>query len=158
MDLIYVVDTSSWIDLTRIYPIANFRNLWENLSELVQTDRIKAPTQVKSEIEKGRDSDLLEWCKTNKQMFVDDPQLVPLAAGVVHEHPGLVPPHKSGEAADPFLIALAMFLRGGISNSSVLLVTEENRHSGIKIPRIAQKYDIESIGIVELIIREGWEF
>lgn len=107
MAFVYIVDSSSWIDLAHLYPRANFGQLWASLSGLVIEGRIKAPYQVREEISKGGDVELTEWCRQNKAMFVNDKYMIPLAADVVRRHPRLVKPHKSGEEADPFLIALA---------------------------------------------------
>ena len=120
--------------------------------------RLKAPYQVRAEIAKGRDAELTEWCKQNKILFVNSKYMIPLAADVVRRHPRLVKPHKSGEEADPFLIALALILRNNIDTPEVVIVTQESARSEIKIPRVAREYGFESIKLLDLIRRERWRF
>lgn len=110
MALIYVVDSNSWIDLAQLYPEQSFGQLWANMARLVRAERIISPYQVKTEIARGRDANLMEWCRQNKELFVNDVDLVPRAAAVVRRYPRLVNPNKSRDAADPFLIALAQRL------------------------------------------------
>lgn len=157
MTIIYIVDTSSWIDLSHNYPHYNFVGLWSNLENLITNDRIKTPRQVKNEIMAGKDEDLTNWCRRNKSMFVDDVQVTVVAHNITQEHPELVNPDKSNEEADPFLIALARFLNGK-DDSNAIIVTQESTRSRIKIPHIASVYGVDSISLVGLITQEGWRF
>jgi hypothetical protein len=51
--VVYCADTSALIDMKNTYPMATFRTLWRNLSELVETGRFIAPPQVLEELDEA---------------------------------------------------------------------------------------------------------
>jgi len=52
---IYIIDTSSLIEMKNRYPKKNFPSLWEKVEELISKNRLISPLEVRKEIEKGDD-------------------------------------------------------------------------------------------------------
>ena len=59
---IYIIDTSSLIEMKERYPKNNFPTLWNKVEKLIQDERLITHIEVKKEIEKG-DDELKEWIK-----------------------------------------------------------------------------------------------
>jgi hypothetical protein len=68
IDHLYIIDSSSLIEIKRRYPISTLPGIWEDLHALVQRDQLIAPMEVKREILQG-DDELVEWAKTHEKMF-----------------------------------------------------------------------------------------
>lgn len=91
---VYVVDTSSWIELSRRHPVAARQAVWNGINTLVRQERIKAPWGVREEILQGSD-DLCSWIMDRLQIFIaHDKELVRLATKINEEFPKMVNPNK----------------------------------------------------------------
>jgi len=65
---VYVIDTSSLIDLRVYYPQHIFPSVWKNLDRLVTENRMISSKTVLEEVSR-QDDNLLEWCKSNNNVF-----------------------------------------------------------------------------------------
>ena len=54
-------------------------------------------------------------------------------------------------SGDAFLIATAM-------KYGLIVITEENPDSPVKIPQVCKSYGIDAVNITELSEKEGWKF
>lgn len=159
MSSIYILDTSTWIDLFQRYPKDVFSGLWTNIENLIKKQRILSPKQVLKELEQGADDELTKWCKTKNRMFLDSNSIViGYAIEVIHNYPNLVNPYATREEADPFIIALARSLESNLTSSTPVIVTEENATKADRIPYVAQKYGLSSLKLIGMFQAEKWKF
>jgi len=161
MDDIYVFDTSSWIEAGQHYPQITFSKLWDVYFQgLIRNNRLIAPREVFNEIVPKKGPEVYKYCNSNKRTFVNYSQeLFPLVTEILAQHRALIQPNKRSAQADPFVIALARLTKSNnITNSGVLIVTQENAADRNKIPFVGRFYGIECIKLVDLFQREGWKF
>lgn len=89
----------------------------------------------------------------------NDDATVARATEITHRYPHLTGSGDRHSCADPYLIALALSIKNGVDDDSLpIIVTEENRASGTKIPKTADKCGVESCSTVGMFEREGWTF
>ena len=70
---------------------------------------------------------------------------------IVNEHPELLNFTNMKSSGDAFLIATAM-------KYEIAVITEENKNSPKKIPKICEAYNIPCYNVTELAEKEGWTF
>lgn len=157
MIVLYIVDTSEWINLFRLYPKTIFFGLWENIEDLISNKRIISPKIVLDEIKKGYD-DLEEWCKKHPKMFYNPPRIREQAMNIVNKHPTLIKRNIPYEIADPYVIALAVFYKRSVEDYTPIIVTGENVDKESRIPYVARDYDIRACKLLEMFKMEGWKF
>ena len=152
---IYVIDSSSLINLLQHVPMDVFPSVWRKLESKIEDRQLIAPKEVLNEI-RQKDDDLLEWAKKHLGVFVEDStELADLASELARENPNAAKSKQRGEA-DLWVIALARLKSEG-SLATPVIVTQEKRR-GHQIPRISEKYGIDSIGILDMFRRENWKF
>lgn len=71
--------------------------------------------------------------------------------------PKIVDPNKTGPVADPFIIALALFYKNGISGQEPVILTQERNREN-RIPFVADHYNVSSLNLLELFNAENWTF
>lgn len=149
----YTIDTSILIMLTRRNPRDVFPSVWMPLERLIDDRRACICSEALDETSRGDDG-LHEWA-TESESFLcppDRPEL-DLAQAIAEIYPGWARVEQN--AADPFVVAHAI-------RHQRVVVTDERRAGAnvhahnIKIPNVADTYDIETIDFVELARREGW--
>ena len=156
---VYVVDTSTWIHLDKVYPASVFPSLARRCEEMIRGRRMLSHRTVLDEIRMGND-ELVMWADQHRRAFVARTGATDArAAGIARDHPSLGG-YKSGhDRADPYLIALALSIREGIDGGPVpVIVTEESQGRDKRIPRVAGAYGIDSCSTLDMFRREGWAF
>jgi hypothetical protein len=164
--VIYVVDTSSLVNVQRTYPRAVFPGLWQQLTGLAGSGRLISTREVFNELKEGADDEILGWAKAQKSMFQDpDDEQIAVAREIVNDprFGQLFDIDAEMPEADPFVIALAFRLqrRDAMSLTEYVVVADEARAKPgkkPKIPNVCAEYGLECIGILEMCLREGWEF
>ena len=68
--LIYIIDTSSLIELNKHNPMDIYHTPWKKMDGLVRSKRIFAPKEVLDEIKRFDDA-LANWAKKHPGMFKD---------------------------------------------------------------------------------------
>lgn len=153
----YVIDTSALIDMADSYPESAFGGVWERLSSLAGAKRALAPVQVSAEVR--RPEFLRQRCDENEAMFITTTRNAwDLARRVTKEFPKLVDSDTPGSQADPFIVALAVTLKGSLPGDEPLIITHEDPHKLNKIPSIAKSFGVESDRMTGIFEREGWKF
>ena len=158
----YIMDTSSLVELNRHNPIDVFPSVWNNLESLVIKGFLVAPLEVLSEI-KERDDELAKWVKKNNGLFHRSTEKqIEIVKDILKNYSALVK-EDSKYDADAWVIALAVEMAEDSQQTLIqikrIVVTEERlRGDKIRIPYVRQKYNIESIGIIEMFRIEGWKF
>ncbi|MCX7871459.1 MAG: DUF4411 family protein [bacterium] len=67
MKYIYIIDTSSLIEMKDKYPEIIFPSIWKKMEELFEQERLIAPEEVKDEL---MDKELKKWIENKKEMFI----------------------------------------------------------------------------------------
>jgi hypothetical protein len=170
---IYIIDTSSLIEMKNRYPKKNFPSLWEKVEELISKNRLISPLEVRKEIERG-DDELSKWVKNKKinKMFIKPDSLqMQKAKEIIKKYDPLAEVEKPDNLnADPFLIALALVKKELSKKELVamklfkdnvtidyIIITEESIKPN-KIPSICKDLGINCIKLLKMIDLEGWSF
>jgi hypothetical protein len=159
---IYIIDTSSLIELNKHNPMDIYQTPWKKMNALVKSGRLFAPREVLDEINRFDDV-LAEWAKDNNKMFIDpSEQQIKITKEILKKYPSLI---KKGKryAADPWVIALAIEMIRSPQKTLIeikrIVVTEEKiRGNRVRIPYVCQEYTVEAIDILDMFRREGWKF
>lgn len=150
----YCLDTSALVEpWQRHYPHDLFEPVWEALGDLIVAGHVRAPVEVRRELERQSDG-LLKWANGWEGLFedVDEAQLK-ASKEIVNKYPSLVKPNSTKSQADPFVIALAE-VRG------VAVITYETRakkNEAPKIPNVCEDRKIKMVTFVELLRAEGFK-
>lgn len=147
-------DTSALVEpWVRLYPPEIFQPVWDMLAKLAGNGSIRAPVDVRIELEEQKD-DLCKWAKGLKGLFVDpDATLLAKAKEIVNAHEGLIKPHSTKSAADPFVIALAEI--NGVPVATYETAAKVN--SAPKIPNVCTARGIRVVSLVEVLRAEGFK-
>ena len=153
-DDIYCIDTSSIIELNR-YPRGLFPGVWRELGKLIEIGRLIAPREVRREIMIGTD-ELVSWAKRNRKMFRKfDQTQKKIVDSIMAKFSDRFDLEKETPEADPFVVALAIATRESGLFAKCIVVTDEGKN---KLSFVCRHYGIESIKILQLFEREGWQF
>ncbi|MEM2857305.1 MAG: DUF4411 family protein [Candidatus Nitrosocaldaceae archaeon] len=163
---IYIIDTSSLIDLIKWYPRKNFKSLWGKVEELITNNRLKAPIQVFNEVNRG-DDELTSWCEKWKDKLFDNLNTIKYVEQITNKYPNLSKINKryKDECADPYIIALAKYYKeqstfddDRLSYRKPIVISEESNRKEHSLTTVCEKEDIETISISKLATKEGWIF
>jgi len=159
---VYIIDSSSLIELNKHHAMDVFVSVWKNISELIKNDKLIAPREVLKEIESFDDS-LAIWAKKQKKLFKNPTtRQIEIVQEILREYPSIVN-IDAKHSADPWVIALAIEQSTNPQQTLFqikrIVVTEEKlRGKKVRIPFICQNKKIESIDLVDLFRTEGWKF
>ena len=158
----YIMDSSSLIELNRHNPVDIFPSLWKNMESLISKGLLVAPIEVLNEITE-RDDQLAKWAKEQTSFFRAPTQRqIEILKDVLKAYPSMVREDRKYDA-DPWVIALAKEMiadpQQTLTSIKRIVVTEEKlRGERVRIPYVCQKYNIDSIDIIEMFRIEGWRF
>ena len=147
----YIMDTCSIISQKPDEPHRRlvYKTLWEKIDELVRGQAIVICSEIQDEIE---DDSLKQWIlETQCHVLHIDDSVQQLVAKISNEHPELLDFKNTKSSSDVFLIATAMKYK-------IAVITEENKTSPKKIPKICDAYGIACYNVTELAEIEGWRF
>lgn len=151
----YTIDTNIVVTLNRDQPRDIYASVWDALEALISEGRCVMNREAYEELVHV-DDECAPWAKA-QDGFVQDTTADELAAvdAITTDHPGWV--QESKNAADPFVIAQA-------AEQELVVVTFERRKGpgtedhNLKIPNVADEWDVECIDFKELARREAWVF
>jgi hypothetical protein len=126
---IYVVDTSAWINAWRLYPPDLFRRIWSNIGDLVAHGSVRAPDEVLIELKRGTDTLVEHLSQWPDLAYPLDAALQGSVREVLSRYQ-LQDPDSDRSRADPFVVALALSLKG------VVVSNEKASRPGSARPRI----------------------
>lgn len=159
---IYIIDASSLIALNIHNPIDVFPSVWVKLATLISKDFLVSPKEVLKEIH-DKDSKLSDWVKKQKNLFKEPTQRqLEIVGEILSNYPSIIKVDRK-TAADPFVIALAVEIatrkQKTLFEVKRIVVTEERLVGNkIRIPFICQKYNIDSVNVVDMFRTEGITF
>jgi len=158
----YIMDSSSLIDLNKHSPIDVFPSVWKNLKSLISQGRLVAPLEVLNEITQ-MDDQLSKWVKEQANFFRDPTEKqIEIVKDILKSYPSMVREDREYDA-DSWVIALAIEMKNDTQQTLMpikrIIVTEEKiRGERVRIPYVCQKYQVDSIDIIEMFRFEGWKF
>ncbi len=133
---IYVIDSSSLIELHHHNPMDVYPTIWQHLEALIKETRVVAPREVLDEIV-IRDDKLAEWVKVHKKLFLDlTYEQIKILKDTLEEYSSLLREDRRYDA-DAFVITLAktMASQKTLTNMKIVVITEEKaRGNKINIP------------------------
>ena len=154
---IYVIDSSSLIDLFKHYYLGNFPTLWSHFDNLVSNGNLVSVKEVLNEV-KDRNDRLAKWAKQNKNFFSKPSQtelsFVKQIFQVQHFHRIVKERErlKGKPVADPFVISAAKVIKACV-------VTEEAfKPNASKIPNVCKHFNIPVVNLQQFMINENWTF
>lgn len=136
---IWVIDTSSVIEIKHVAPKSDWKTIFQDLTAMVTAGSLVYPKQVIDELKAGsltRGYDRpYEWAKKNAKHATRHGNLFTELSEVMC-HPTasrVVDPNKAFgvEEADPYVLALAVHLKN--NGNSVTVITEESRSTPQKL-------------------------
>ena len=160
--IIYIIDSSSLIELNKHNPMDVYPGVWQKMEELIKNERIFAPREVLNEIEEYDDL-LAEWGKEHKKMFIEPTtEQIKIVKEILRRYPSMIKLDKKN-CADPWIIALAIEMNRNKQQTIIeikrIVVTEEKiRGNRVRIPLICNEYNVEAIDIIDMFRKEGWKF
>jgi len=149
----YVIDTSTFIQIFKMYPQDIFRNLWLKFEEYLATEIIISHEEVYNELSEKSD-ELSKWSKLRKSSFYRHAfeAETEFITQIGIKYPNfIIKPKKY--YADPWIIAQAKVKK-------LKIITEEriNRNSE-RIPKIAKEmFEVECVSLIDLMKKESWTF
>jgi hypothetical protein len=129
--LIWVIDTSSICQIRRSIQNSEKPNVFSQLTARVERGAVVFVKQVVDELERaaeGKDvDDQLAWAQRNRGLATRIAPSLDEVKEVLAKVPTVIDAEKDSgaEEADPYLLALAMKLRG--EEKDARIITEENR-------------------------------
>jgi hypothetical protein len=160
-DPVWVVDTSSIIEIRRSVPNAQRRHLFSRLTALVAEGRLKFPKQVVEELRRAARPDapdpLLEWAEKEESDACSTELPYSKVKEVIGRVPDVLDPDKDSGAdeADPYVLALAAAIRE--QGLDARIVTQETKDSPRKtsLNTAAGVLGIPSVPLRGLLHAEG---
>lgn len=137
---IWVIDTSSIIEIRQKYKKEDQIIIYDKLSSLINQERLVYPVQVFDELDRATNKKKID--KDLPYKFAKETKKEATRFGYQHEyltevlsHPEvstIVDHEKVGvEEADPYILALAVYLKN--NNMDVTVITEEKNDTPFKI-------------------------
>jgi hypothetical protein len=149
-------DTSSVINGRRdLLPPVVFRSVWLNVEAAIAAGEVRSIDVVRDELS-TRDDDVHAWARTQEGLFVPLDDTVQRATReVLAAHPKLMGRGGGRNAADPFVIGLAM-ARGGV------VVTQETMSGNVvnkpRIPDVCQALGVPWTNLVGFLQQQGYSY
>ncbi|MDT0261356.1 DUF4411 family protein [Jatrophihabitans lederbergiae] len=149
-------DTSSVLNGRRdLLPPVVFRSVWLNVEAAIASGDVRSIDVVRDELSK-RDDEVHAWARTQGVLFVPLDEAVQRATReVLASHPKLMGRGGGRNAADPFVIGLAM-ARGGV------VVTEETMSGNLankpRIPDVCQALGVPWTNLVGFLQQQGYSY
>lgn len=160
--ILYIIDSSSLIELNKHNPMDVYPGVWKKIEGLIKKHRLFAPREVLNEIIEYDDM-LAEWGKNHKEMFIEPTEIqIEIVKEILEKFPSLIKLDKKN-CADPWVIALAVEMNRSKQQTLVeikrIVVTEEKiRGNKVRIPLVCNDFTVESIDIIDMFRKEGWKF
>lgn len=153
--MFYSFDSGAFINGRRdLFRPEVFPTLWANIDAMIQAGVIRSVDVVRDELAK-RDDDVTRWARQQRDLFVPLTRDVQLATRrVLAEHKKLVGVGGRRNAADPFVVALAI-VHGGT------VVTQELKSGSTtkpRIPDVCEGMDVPWLSLPGFVADQGWTF
>lgn len=153
----YSIDTSGFVRGWRYdYPPDIFPVVWDSIDDLINDGTLIACEDVLTELKTGGD-DLYDWVRARRKMFIPlDAAIQEAVADVLAIHPDWVPPDRSRNMADPFVVAVAKV--HGCTVVSGEVWTNSPKPENVRIPNVCSSFGIKHITFLDLMREQRWVF
>jgi hypothetical protein len=165
VDTIFCFDSSALIVLHRYYGQDLISDIWEELEQLFNNNKIISHKIVFDELTtQARNQDSLsKWMSSKRVHFKDKTGTqAKFVESIINKFPKLIDPDREKDEADPWLIALVLEERsqGNLfsPNREYILVSQENVRSPHKIPAVCKHYGIKHQSLKDFFKYLGWQF
>lgn len=168
---IYIIDSSSLIDIFRHYDPSTFEGLWKDIDKLIKAGRLISHMEVYGELSKGKSNPDVSWLKVNKNLFEDHTvrqteiirDLQKKFRGKTNYQKVLVAPEKADYHADPWLIALITELQEAKTQQRILMRKLKNKYFIVTEDNVITTFATNELGLNcinknELFKQEGWKY
>ena len=161
-ETIYVVDTSSVLEIRRLFSqLSRFelKSVYDKLNPLVNNGTLLFPIQVCQELAfgsvnvKGPDDVPLEWITQHRQRAISDTKLFDHVRRVLEIAPNLVDSDKAqgADEADPWVVGLALSIIESGSRATVITEDRRDRLNKTSIQSACGLLNIPAISIVAFL-------
>ena len=163
---LFCIDTSSLIACARSFPKPErqlYADVWAGLGDMVSAGTLRAPERVRPEAERQSPTLLKPWFVGVPGLFVETSYLWAVARAVTSQFPRLVDDVAPSDKPDPWVVALAIFLREsrGLFDPMPVVVSQESRRNGStisRIPEVCDELGIEHVDLPGMLELEGFSF
>jgi hypothetical protein len=140
-DDIWVIDTSSLIEIKHVVPRNVMKPVLNKMTELVSASRLHYPKEVIQELSeyknKHKPDAPYEWAKNNEPVAATHDHLFADVSTLLRSKPSLatvLDSSKAGGAEEADLYVLALAVRLKAPSKNVLVITEESRQRPDRMP------------------------
>lgn len=149
----YIMDTSSMLSQKEKedYPRKAFESMWKAIDDYIKKQIIVICSEIQEEI---KDIEIVSLLKNLKCGVLSiDYDVQENVRKIVRDNPEIINFNgkKGSSSGDVFLIATAM-------NYNLTVITQENKESPKKIPKICEKYGIKCLDLKDFLIAEKLKF
>jgi uncharacterized protein DUF4411 len=157
MARIYLLDTSSFLDLKRYYPRDRLGVLWEKLEELAEEGRFITPREVVRELE-GPADEIHAWAETVPSIIELDNEQAAALREVQTRFPKMADPSKLGPHADPICVALGLVRTRKGEDCYVINEEKDTVTASEKIPYVCRAFGVKWARVLQVPELEGLQF
>lgn len=150
----YIIDTCSILSQKsdELYRRNMYKYGWKYIDECIMKGRVVTCSEIMDEI---KDLKIKKWLIDVQCMVIDiDEEIQEYVKKIVTENPKMIQFNNNGSntsSGDAFLIATAI-------SRHLSIITQENKDSPNKIPKISQKYGIQTYSLLEFWEKENLSF
>ena len=163
-DVLFCVDSSSFIRLHRSYPPEFSRDIWDEFDNLFNQNKIISHIIVFDELTtnaKNKD-DLTKWILPKRKYFKEFSVTQSYyVSQIINQFPSLIDHEREKDEADPWLVALAIEEQAQLQlfnpNQKVIVVNEESKNKPQKIPSVCNHFGLDHLNLLELFKFLGWD-
>jgi len=159
---VWVIDTSSIIEIRRRLPKPDQRTVYTSLTVLVTGGHLVFPVQVLKELERatnpkpGHDDLPFGWCKKVAGTAVSNPSLDSVKA-VLAQVPEVLDPDKphGTEEADPYILARAVELKRDGRDATIITQEKTDKPGKLSLSSAAGIMKIPAVAVLAFLKSQG---
>jgi hypothetical protein len=156
----YVIDSSSLINLGRHYPKDIFPSAWTALEKMIGNGRLISPREVLRELLAG-DDQLASWAKAIPGFFIDvSADQTAILQEIISSFPNINDTSRLGPHADPWVVTLAVWMVRNRTWPSATVVADERKGGpgSHKIPNVCAAFHLGCCNLLDFYRTESIKF
>ncbi len=165
MPPVWVIDSSSLIEIKFGVPLVLRARVLGHLDKMAADGLLKYPSQVLGELKRYAPSKKLKtdlpyaWAQRNESQACHPDLLLEEAKAILNDHKDLIEPDKPGpDPADPYVIALALKLKGKGQDARIVTDDIRNINRKVSVAAVAGLLGVPST-VMRLFLRgEGFNY